>query len=509
MPLIGLVTWLCGCNALLGIKVLPTETDAGSITGAAGVAGQGGAAGHAAADGGGTGAGTSAGGGRGGSAEVAIGGSGGGGNSGNAGGNAGRGGMGGAAGAAGAGGGANAGPVSGKVIDYRKQAVSGALVRIGTQTTMSDAQGRFGFADVPASYDLALTIHTTIVNNPATCAWRVEGLTRRDPTVQVDPAQQEHDTTLHTTVSNVTFPLDPQQKVGGSWSSADGSSFSFGLNSAQTELPATWYGPTQSVGHAHALLFSVGSDLVYPTAYLAHDTHAVVLNQAMDEQVTFDLTPAALPMGTITGTVTGAATDERAILAYLRFVDGAVIDILTDSKAGPMFSFIAPQLANASMTVVAQNKSGLGFATALVDNVAPGQPALTLEVPAIPSLNAPAPNATNVDANTQFQWSPSSGKTMLFCAHTSPLVDIMCVLTAKTTTTLPIAPTTEYTPPPNTLFVWDVQMHGEIANVDDASGSDGFMGAVTDDLVFEGHLGPVRGDGRFARSVGRTFTTRP
>jgi hypothetical protein len=196
-------------------------------------------------------------------------------------------------------------------------------------------------------------------------------------------------------------------------------------------------------------------------------------------------------------------------LAYLRFVDGAVIRILTASKAGPMFSFAAPQLANASTTVVAQNKSGLGFATALVDNVTPGQAALMLDVPAIPSLSAPAPNATNVDGNTQFQWAPSSGKTVLFCAHSTPLVDIMCVLTARTTTSLPIAPTTEYTPPPNAQFVWDVQMHGDVANVDDACGSDGYMGAVTDDLALTAWLGPMRGNGRFARTAGRTFTTRP
>jgi hypothetical protein len=509
---LALSVWLAaGCNALLGVKELQADLDAGSVGGSgdaavsgAGRGGHSGAGGENAAAGSGGRSGNASGddndagiaGSSGASGEPSEAGSGGSAGT-SAAGDAG------AAGHAGGAGGAPAdtGAVQGRVIDYRRNPLANALVRIGDQSTMTDAGGNFSIADVASSYDVTLTIHTNINSTNATIAWRVEGLTRRDPTLQVYRGLPDRTTTLDITISHVTFPLASMQKISFDWTSVDGD-FGDDLDSASTSfLSAGWVGPAQSQGNAHALLFNYDANEI-PTAYLAHDAHAVVLTDGTDGQVTFDLTPGTLPTGTITGITSGSISDERHNHVFLRFNDGAAIKLLSEDSPQNSFSYLVPQIANSSLTLVAENEIYPGFAAAYADNIAPGQSAIALSVPPMPTLSAPGDGKNNVDGDTLFQWS-GSAHVYLYCARSVPTYDSMCVLTSNSQAKLPVSPLSDYAAPTNSEFNWEVETHGDLASVDDASGSDGFLSVFS----YETLRGPARGNGSYAQSVQRSFTT--
>jgi hypothetical protein len=522
---------LCGgCNALLGIEALKAGPAAGSAsqsggsgtsakhdTGGAGAgghvsgngsepaagssgdssapaAGSGGSAGHASGDSSGSG-------GAGGVAAQAGHGSGGSGTAGTAGNTAGAGGAGGGGGV-----GAPSITVTGKVIDYYRHLVPGATVRIGDITTRTNARGEFTLANVATPYDVVLTINTSVSSSVATVVWRVEGLNRRDPTLQVYRALSDRSSELFIHIKNVAFPLVTNQRLVMTWSGVDGA-FTVNVDTMDTDyLSAYWFGPSMTQGNAHALLFNDSPQGSIPTDYLAYDVHPVAMVENMNSDVTFDLTSATrLSTGAITGSVTGVTTNDRANLVYLRFADNASFELVDDTTTTTSFSYQVPSVAGASLTVVATNEIGSGgLAAAYADNLGASQARVALDIPAMPILVAPAANKSNVDGSTLFQWS-TDAKVSLFCAHSMSTYDEMCVVTGKQETKLPIGPLAGYTPAANADLNWSVETHGAYATVDEASSDGGFLSAFAYGVI----RGPQRGNGTYAESGQRTVKTAP
>jgi hypothetical protein len=503
---LGACVWLCGCNALLGIEDLKPAHDAGldasePAADGGGSGGQGGSAGHAGAAGKNP---PKAGGGAAGSGDAGS--SGDSGSAGSAAGSGGEptnaGGQGGHGGNAGTGGNSGAGTVNGKLVDVLGHQIPNVMVEIGNKSATTDAQGAFTISDVPATYDVLFTINASVRNTDARISWLVEGLTRRDPTLQVYRGLGDRFGSLEMHVTNVTFPLASDQKITMGWAGPDGE-FGDDLDATDTDyLSPRWVGPAMTLGTAHALLFSFSGDQNLPTDYLAHDSHAVGIVETADPggDVTFDLGGASKPAtGAVSGSVTGATANTRSNEVYVRFTDTTAILVASDGAATGSFSYIVPNLPNAVIDVVARNDLNNGFAAAFADNVAPNQAGVALSIPTIPTLTAPADSKTNVDQTTLFQWT-GDAKLFLFCAYSQSTYDALCVLTSQKQTHLPAPPTVA-----GMGFSWYVETHDDFASVDAASGPGGFISSYSYGYI----SGPRRGNGSYAESSNRVFTSAP
>jgi hypothetical protein len=131
-----------------------------------------------------------------------------------------------------------------------------------------------------------------------------------------------------------------------------------------------------------------------------------------------------------------------------------------------------------------------------------GAPALTLELPALPTLAAPDDSKANVDGNSMFQWN-SDARVFVLAARAVDYYDTVYVITEAKQTRLPIGADFGYTPPANAAFEWSVEVHDAYPSIDDAAGPTGHLSAYGTERI----RGPRRGSGKYAQSVPRLFTT--
>jgi hypothetical protein len=522
---LGAALWLlCGCNSLLGIEQLQHGAeldagrgDAGALSETQLEAGAGGSSGRRALPGAagseGPGAINSGGGGKP-SSNTGSGGAGGkpsepvAGSGGRAGGTTpSTGGMGGTGGAAGA---APSGPgaVHGRVIDFRRNPVPGTPVRIGDSRTQTDADGRFSIDAVPSSYDVTLSIRTTVNNSPSRGAWQVQGLTRRDPTIQVYRALPSQTANALFKANNVTFPLRPEQRLSVSWASPLGE-FQTDLSSqAGTITDVSWTGAQTSAGNAHALLYNVYTSPGTPSGYSAHDTHPISLQDgATDVPVDFDLAAQSIPADMLSGTLSGPR-DNRVLHFFLRFSDDTSMALPPLYPKQDTFTFLAPKIAGSTLTLLFENSNnGLasGLSAVFVDRVMPGQSDIALKLPVIPTLTSPAFDKQNVGPDTEFEWS-GDAKVYLLCAESANYYENACVLTNNAKARLPVSPRSDYVPSAGEAFNWTVETHGSWNSVDEASGEGGVLSAG---YRLSSMPQVPRGPGSYSTSAIWVFTTPP
>src|SRR5262249_26786427 len=107
---------------------------------------------------------------------------------------------------------------------------------------------------------------------------------------------------------------------------------------------------------------------------------------------------------------------------YLRFDDGASIQIVQLYNSAQNFQMFMPKLPASSVTiaaVVGSTPSG-PYSVGHVDGLTPGQGGVALNVPAPVSQVAPVPGASNVGPTSMFQWSASPRVAMLYIECASP-----------------------------------------------------------------------------------------
>jgi hypothetical protein len=495
----------CACSAILGIEDLKSGSppDAGSGDAASGAGGSSGGGGGLSGSGGspmGGGGSSGAGGSAGGSAGGA-----GGGASGASGASAG--GSGGSLGNPDAGpDGSAPSPVQGTVIDFWGHKLAGVPVTIGATTVQTDQNGVFTIPGVEGSYDVSLVVTTTINGGAANLGWMWKGLTRKDPTLQVYRGLPPRSGEVLLHVSGASFPLTSTQTIGWSFAGADGE-FADTLDSKDTDyLSAVWSGNPSTQGVVHALFWTFSGTQSLPTKYLATDSGTLALNETAAGSISFDLTPGTVPLDTISGKVTTSLTTDRENDIYVRWQDGAAIEVVQDGNPQSTYSYSVPTINGAGITVAASTGSS-GFppyAVAYRDDVAPGQTNVDLTIPTAAVPVSPVTGATGVGASTTFHWS-GGGKVSLFTVAFSATYDTMFVVTADKQEGLPSFPASGFTIPASTDCEWYVESHGAFATVDDATGPGGMLDAFSNGTP----RGPKRGTSSYTESEHRTFTTAP
>lgn len=385
------------------------------------------------------------------------------------------------------------GNVTGRVIDHARRAVPGVNVRIGDKTAQTDTDGRFTL-DAPATYDVTLSFNNGSYRM-GQVLWLVQGLTRRDPTLQVDRALPSHDATATISCKNLKAPLTASQHINIAWLSPDGSFSHLDSTEAGVEASIGWTGPSSTLGTAHALLYETMGSSDVPVSYLAHSASPLTLQAGQRTELSLDLSQS-ITSAAVSGKVSGPNT-LRSQEVYLSFDDATSMLLLEDHSAQDSFSYVVPRIANATVAVFAQDGVQFeGSSASYAGNVVPGQADVALKLRAQPSLVAPAAGANGVTRSTKFSWHTDAAVSVVVITRDDS-EDMAVVVTGKQETFLPFGAGPAFSPSEGVQFAWHVELHNSSASVDDAAGEMGFLYPAPD----------LRGSGSYADSQSWLFTT--
>ncbi len=419
---------------------------------------------------------------------------------------------------AGAGGAATAvdGPVHGKVIDAWGAPLSSVPIQIGPDTTTTNAQGEFTFNNVPAHYEVSLTINGGNPNRDY--GWVYQGLSRRDPTLQVYNARQAYEAPIVVKTTGVGTP-GPTDTITAA----------FGTPSGETEdaevdptyaggetVNVGWLGATSSTGTAHALLWSTASvSSPVPAKYKAYATKPMGFMAGVDDEVIFNLTPGTVDAGNISGTISGGLGD-RVNKLFARFDSNAVIELMKLSSAPNTFSYLVPTLPKASITVAATAGSEYGpIGVAHADGLQQGESSTKLVIPVPATVKKPKIGAP-LAANHVFSLTPGAGNDgpfVIFIERRDRSYFSMYIVTTQTDVALPSVLGGTFTLLPEVgeqgaEYAWGIETHGDYATVDDMAGPAGFIDSFGASWG-SSPTGPTRQNGSFTYSGSYPFTLAP
>jgi hypothetical protein len=400
--------------------------------------------------------------------------------------------------------------VQGRVIDFWGKALSGVPVQIGEVQVITNAQGQFTFEDVPAEYDVSLVVRPKSPDKDF--GWVYQGLTRRDPTLQVYQGRDERSAEVLTKVSNVM--LGASDTITVAFGTPDGSY----QNTSVSALPAgewsypSWVGGTSTTGNAHALWWTNNDATDLPSSYKAYVTKPVGLFETVDGDETFDLTPSTIAIDTVSGTATPALEDDRQNTVFVRFGSSATIQLVDQSPGAPdTFSYVVPKLANSSITVAAREGYYYGpTGLAHGDGLTPGDNSIALDIPAPAEPLSPvggSANSVTKDTNFTFKSSASNKGAFVVVMENQDYYQTLYIVTSKKQFKIPVVAGSVFELDPAQLFYWRVETHGDFATVDQMVGASGFMDAFSFD--WETPMGPKQESGSFTMSGGYPFTTAP
>lgn len=398
-------------------------------------------------------------------------------------------------------------PVRGQVIDFWGHPLPNVPVEVsGSALTITDEHGRFEVPDVPAVYDASLMIEITQPRREV-YGWVYQGLTRRDPTLQVYRGLPQWDAT--TTFNAEDWEGGDNQTLMLSVVGPDGHNQFSTTNPNYTTFP-TWRGPATTSATVHSLVVVSDPETDLPIDYLAYDSSPVSLAGDEPRTVTLDLSPDEIPVGVLLGTVSAPNLAGRENRVFVRFPTGGSIQVVRDTDAGNNLSYLVPTLPGGSITVSASEgtRSYTGFSLVHRDGLAANGEPVALTVPEPSVLLLPADGATAVDSTTQFAFSGSSASGAYLVAMSShSYYSGLFIVTAREEFTIPEVVGGAFELISDDLTEWHVETHGDWTDVDAMAGPGGFMDAFASDGATP--IGPRLGNGAYTASVSRYFTTTP
>lgn len=422
--------------------------------------------------------------------------------------------LGGGSAVAGSSGAAGAGStVHGHVIDFWGHQLSNVSVEVGGKTSTTDAQGAFSFDAIASEYDASLVVSYNVNGRIKTRAWVYQGLTRRDPTLQIYEGLSDRGTQIDVLPNNpptLTASRTLSIAFGGPDGSAHRSDVS-GPGLAASHL--AWQGPQVTHEVADALIWEPDSSSGFPTQYLASDSKEITLTDTADGiqahgTVSFDLSADTITAGTIAGTVPGSGFTARFNNVFMRYSSNGVIKLLADEPKSGGFSYVVPSIANASATlVVGEGNLYLELGVAHKGGLLPNTSGISLNIPT-PARDltvTPSTDLTKVSATTQFSFKPGGSAGAPFVSifayeDNSVHDDILYLVSAKPTFSLPKVVNGSYTLPPGGPYVWRIETHGSPASVDAMAGPNGFLDAVSNSDFCDEPSGPSTADGSYTLS---------
>jgi len=425
---------------------------------------------------------------------------------------------GGSAGSSGASGAAGAGAgVHGHVIDFWGHALGAVPVQIGEALVKTDQDGAFAVDSATAQYDASLVVSYTDNGRLKTRGWVYQGLTRRDPTLQVYDGLATVSASLDIKPNSPATLTDVRTltvALGGT----DVSQTNYDVSGAGTDgTSVDWQGPATTQTTAHALIWEKGGD-GFPAKFIAYDTQSVALSSllATHAQASFALTADTIAVGNIAGTIAGASFTDRSNSVFLRFASGAVMQLLSEQPTTASFTYVVPSIATVTATVAAsQGDVNTEYAIAHKDGLLPGAAPINLAIPTPAKALAVSPGADvdKVSATTQFTFMAGGSTAPFVAVLTSgdPFTsdDSLYVVSSKAPFTLPKVVGGMYTLKAGASYIFRVETHGAPASVDAMAGSTGFLDAFSASDFGDTPSGPRSGDGSYTLSSVLNFKVAP
>jgi len=400
------------------------------------------------------------------------------------------------------------GPVHGTVIDFWGKGLSNITVKIGDQTVATDKDGKFTSEAVPAEYDASLTISRE--SGGKIYAWVYQGLTRRDPTLQVYQAREDRYTQGYVYVSDAT--LGENDTIGGTIGTADGTTEKKNLSVASggNYFAPNWQGPATTNGTIHALQWTVNQSNELPSAYKTYFSALVALSEGTALADTTLKMKGPVSSDTITGTVAPAGDGDRNNGVFLRFSSGGAIRLADHTPAANAFSYIVPQVANSSLSVTAsEGDSSDAFGFVHQDGLSPGDAAGTLTIPAPALPVSPATAADMVDQTTPFTFNGSADSKGAFVIHIEALQNYQSFYIVTTNKKFTLPTSNGYSWVDGRVYYWRIETHGARATVDQMAGPTGFADPYYGPTQFAGTGDPQglnQDSGSFTLSAEAFFT---
>jgi hypothetical protein len=406
--------------------------------------------------------------------------------------------------------------VHGHVIDYWQHKLAGVPVEIAGTMVTTDELGAFTIDNVPAEYDASLVVEFPDNYDGEHYGWVFQGLTRRDPTLQVYAGLKSQSADLDVTPTNTAATLTGTRTMTVALGGADGSDeFTDVRAEGYNGISVYWRGVGTTQETAHSLIWQANAGL--PAGYYAYDNKLVALDGLSSDHsmLTLDMSAKTIASGNIAGSVTATGTQTRANGVFLQFTSNAIITLVEDNGPGT-FSYLVPTIANSSVIFSAsEGSSSVGNALygayALVhkDTLAAGTAGITAVIPKPATLltETPASSKTKVDGNTVFGFQPGADSAGLFVVcfrqpdNNALRTDALFVVTTKKSLKIPKVLNDSFALDPGASYYWRVETHGAIATTDSAAGPTGFLDEFSGDPYGVVPSGPRRGSGSYTISA--------
>jgi hypothetical protein len=369
------------------------------------------------------------------------------------------------------------GPVYGTVIDFWGRALGNITVQVGTQQVVTDKDGKFSTDSVPAEYDASLKL--TRESGGKVYGWVYQGLTRRDPTLQVFQGREDRSTTGNVTITTEDT-VGANDTLSAAWGTPDGSreKQELVIGPPGNNFTPNWQGSSSISGAAHALLWTVNAATTLPSAYRSYDTKLIQLAEGTEADMTFTMKTMSIMSDSITGSVTPVGSGDRTNSVFVRFKSGASITLASHTPTTETFSYLVPQLTDASISVAAaEEDSNGGYSVIHKDGLNPGDSVGALEVPAPPvTLGPTGSTADTVDDATSFSFKGSTASAGAYVIHieADQFYQSLFIVTQKTTFTIPKVLDGGYELTSGRLYRWSVETHGSLKTVDQMARAGGF-----------------------------------
>jgi hypothetical protein len=394
--------------------------------------------------------------------------------------------------------------VRGRIIDFWNQPLPNVPVMIGDTIESTDADGHFEIKDVTDEYDVSFVVQWD-GSDGGLYGWRYEGLTRRDPTLQASTGRSSRGGSVLLSASGAE--LSDTRKLAVAIGGADGASRHMVDDVTGVTRTTYWRGEATTQAGVHGLLWDTTDDL--PTSYLGYDSGLTLLVEGGDNEIAVDLSATTdIAAGTVQGSVTSNGGSYRSNGLYLRFADGAFIDLVTDDYTAPDdFSYVAPTLPDASLLLSASTGITLDdqYAIAYRHGLTAGGDLVKLNIPDPRTALQPANGEVDVDENTTFGWSGDDGPVVIRI-EASQYTEGFAIVTARKQTSLSSFVAGAATLISGDPYYWTVQTHGLAKSVDELADEDGFLDPFSLDLL--NPLGPRQGEGAFTITQARGFTAK-
>ena len=201
----------------------------------------------------------------------------------------------------------------------------------------------------------------------------------------------------------------------------------------------------------------------------------------------------------ISGSVTlPAGYNLASKLMDVGFADRSRINVLYDTGASTSFTYTTPSIPGATirMFTFASNAAGTRVYTTK-PGLAVNATGVSIPMPAGSELSLPPNDATGINNNTTFMYTPFTGGVHLvrFFGGSRPSYT---VVTTATSTTIPNLASVGLGLPASASYTWSVIGFAPFATVDAAAGPGGWLDVYNEDA-----------EGSSSYSASRTFTTAP